>query len=306
MTRGADEQTSNWIFSRHPFCLQTEKCLCMVGKTSSGCEFWATCNLVPWTAPMGVFGLFGRRTAIPLPSSRKRRRVVSGAFPLPGVHRRNSATWPTRCGLELGRQTGQYFANFGAIPKSTACMWCVPGNSTPQRLPGFRHETQQKPILCSPSFLPDSRHFLFTSGVEGDVRIMVGSIDSQETKVLARGDSMAKYSAPDIYFSCETAGSWRRHLTPRPLSSVESPRWSWMASPILLPWDRRVSRFRKRARCCTSPFAPPAAWNGLTGRAERSRPPHPRIGTFHFDFRPRESDWHSLWRNRVPGPKICG
>ena len=71
-----------------------------------------------------------------------------------------------------------------------------PGNSTPQRLPGFRHDTQQKPILCSPSFLPDSRHFLFTSGVEGDVRIMVGSIDSQETQVLARGDSMAKYAAP--------------------------------------------------------------------------------------------------------------
>ena len=71
-----------------------------------------------------------------------------------------------------------------------------PGNSTPQRLPGFRHDTQQKPILCSPSFLPDSRHFLFTSGVEGDVRIMVGSIDSQDTQVLARGDSMAKYAAP--------------------------------------------------------------------------------------------------------------
>ena len=71
-----------------------------------------------------------------------------------------------------------------------------PGNSTPQRLPGFRHDTQQKPILCSPSFLPDSHHFLFTSGVEGDVRIMVGSIDSQDAQVLARGDSMAKYAAP--------------------------------------------------------------------------------------------------------------
>jgi eukaryotic-like serine/threonine-protein kinase len=71
-----------------------------------------------------------------------------------------------------------------------------PGNSTPQRLPGFRHESQRKPILCSPSFLPDSRHFLFTSGVEGDVRIMVGSIDSPETQVLTHGDSMAKYAAP--------------------------------------------------------------------------------------------------------------
>jgi eukaryotic-like serine/threonine-protein kinase len=66
-----------------------------------------------------------------------------------------------------------------------------PGQSTPQRLPGFRHDSQEKPILCSPSFLPDSRHFLFTSGVEGDVRIMIGSLDSQETRVLAHGDSMA-------------------------------------------------------------------------------------------------------------------
>ncbi len=71
-----------------------------------------------------------------------------------------------------------------------------PGQSTPQRLPGFRHDSQEKPILCSPSFLPDSRHFLFTSGVEGDVRIMIGSLDSQETRVLAHGDSMAKYAAP--------------------------------------------------------------------------------------------------------------
>ena len=71
-----------------------------------------------------------------------------------------------------------------------------PGQSSPQRLPGFRHDSQEKPILCSPSFLPDSRHFLFTSGVEGDVRIMVGSLDAQETRFLAHGDSMAKYAAP--------------------------------------------------------------------------------------------------------------
>jgi len=54
-------------------------------------------------------------------------------------------------------------------------------------------------VQLAPFFLPDGRHFLFTSSVAGaQSAVMVGSLDSKETKRLLAIDSAAVYSPPGV------------------------------------------------------------------------------------------------------------
>lgn len=64
------------------------------------------------------------------------------------------------------------------------------------KLDAARQEARQ----VSPHFLPDGRHFLFTSmtGGEGRGGIYLGSLDSQETRRLLNSESNANFVAPDL------------------------------------------------------------------------------------------------------------
>ena len=159
-----------------------------------------------------------------------------------------------------------------------------PGTSTPQRLPGFRHDSQRKPILCSPSFLPDSRHFLFTSGVEGDVRILIGSIDSQETQVLARGDSMAKYAAPGYLLFVRDGRLVAQAFDAQALAVRGEPQVVVDGVTNFTPMGQASFSVSQEGTLLYEPFCAPSRleWFDRQGRVMEAAAPPNRYGAFRL------------------------
>jgi Tol biopolymer transport system component len=181
-------------------------------------------------------------------------------------------------------QDGTILCELRGDPDISGLYVLRPGQSTPQRLPGFRHGSQQKPLLCSPSFLPDSRHFLFTSGVEGDVRIMVGSIDSQETQLLARGDSMAKYAAPGYLLFVRDGRLVAQAFDAHTLSVTAEPRVLADGVTNFTPMGQANFSVSQEGTLLYEPFGAPShlTWFDRHGRELEPAAPMNRYAAFRL------------------------
>ncbi len=80
--------------------------------------------------------------------------------------------------------------------------WLVlaPGSSSFTKLREAERKLGADPDVTTPSFLPDGRHFLFTLPVEGQGQLQVGSLDSDETRVLTPAGTMGIYASSHVLY----------------------------------------------------------------------------------------------------------
>ncbi|HEX6883717.1 MAG TPA: protein kinase [Planctomycetota bacterium] len=80
------------------------------------------------------------------------------------------------------------------------------------------------PDGTTPWFLPDGRHFLFTRPVDGVGQLQVGSLDSEEVRVLTPAGSMGQFAAPDQVLYVRDGVLYAQAFDPRTLSLGGPPR----------------------------------------------------------------------------------
>ena len=103
-----------------------------------------------------------------------------------------------------------------------------PGSPELERIRSYEGQ-RLAPDKGWPSFLPDGKHVLFTESVNGMGHVQVGSIDSDESWVLAPADSLARYASPgyllyvrDGALLAHPFDAERRELTGDPVRLVDS------------------------------------------------------------------------------------
>ena len=75
------------------------------------------------------------------------------------------------------------------VPAAAECVsrWCL-GRQAATGTPGTGW----------PEFLPDGKHFLFTYGGDTDMTLMVGALDSKDSKTLFKTTSRVQYAEPGL------------------------------------------------------------------------------------------------------------
>ena len=71
-----------------------------------------------------------------------------------------------------------------------------PGARSARKIRAFPRDRAVGPDKAFPCFLPDGRHFLFTQPHEGQPWLQLGSLDSEETRLLTVAGSRAQYVEP--------------------------------------------------------------------------------------------------------------
>ncbi|MHC4992427.1 MAG: TolB family protein, partial [Planctomycetota bacterium] len=99
-----------------------------------------------------------------------------------------------------------------------------PGERTATLLDWFDHEVQASPDRFWPELLPDSEHFLFVSRVDDEPCILVGSIGSRGSRVVARGESRAVYRKPGFIFYVRESQLLAQPFDERTLDTTGDPR----------------------------------------------------------------------------------